>query len=123
MGHAEFLCWSKRIGNSNGKGKSNDKSEMRGSLHYAGHDEAVTCFGRDDGFWRGERTGNGKCTGKSRLRILLEEGFVGGDLLEGEGLHVGAGLVGVVPLDEPLEGGFEVEVRGPVEVGVGAGGV
>ncbi len=32
-------------------------------------------------------------------------------------------VVGAVPLDEPLEGGFEVEVRGPVEVGVGAAGV
>ena len=38
-------------------------------------------------------------------------------------MHVGAGLPGAVPLDEPVEGGFEVEVRGPAEVGVGAGGV
>ena len=54
---------------------------------------------------------------------LAPQGFVGLDLVEGEGVHVGAGLPGAVPLDEPLEGGFEVEAGGPVEVGVGAAGV
>ena len=54
---------------------------------------------------------------------LLNERFVGGDLFEGERLHVGLGLLGAVPADQPVEGGLEVETRGPGEVGAGAGGV
>jgi hypothetical protein len=38
-------------------------------------------------------------------------------------VHVGAGLPGTVPLDEPVEGGFEVEVRSPMKVVPGAAGV
>ena len=50
--------------------------------------------------------------------------MVARDLRVGEGLdRIGRGLPGAVPLDEPLEGGFEVEARGPVEVGAGAAGV
>jgi hypothetical protein len=30
------------------QGKDKSKSEMRGSLHCAAHDEAVSSFGRDD---------------------------------------------------------------------------
>jgi hypothetical protein len=38
-------------------------------------------------------------------------------------VHVGAGLPGAVPGDEPFEGGFEAEAGGPAEVGAGAAGV
>ncbi len=49
--------------------------------------------------------------------------FVGGDLVEGEAVHVGAGLPGFVPVDEPVEGGVELEARVPGELGAGAAGV
>jgi hypothetical protein len=42
-------------------GKDNSKGEMRGSLHSAAHDEAVSGFGRDDDYWVGlRRTSNDK---------------------------------------------------------------
>jgi molybdopterin converting factor subunit 1 len=35
------------------RGKGKVKDEMRGSLHYATHDETVSCSGRDDEvYWR-----------------------------------------------------------------------
>ena len=37
------------VGQRTGNGKG--KSEMRGSLHCAAHDKAVSCFGRDDEFF------------------------------------------------------------------------
>ena len=33
------------------KSTSNGKDEMPGFLHCAAHDEAVSCFGRNDGFF------------------------------------------------------------------------
>jgi hypothetical protein len=45
------------------------------------------------------------------------------DLVQGEGVHVGAGLPGAVPADEEFERLLEIELRGPSEVCVGAAGV
>src|ERR1700722_1659318 len=45
------------------------------------------------------------------------------DLVQGEDVHVGAGLPGAVPGDEEFERLLEIELRGPAEVGVGAAGV
>jgi hypothetical protein len=45
------------------------------------------------------------------------------DLVQGEGVHVGAGLPGAVPADEEFERLLEIELRGPAKVGVGAAGV
>jgi hypothetical protein len=57
-----------------GNAKGKDKSEMRGSLHCAAHDEAVSSFGRDDAVFD-RRKGNGKTTadhsgttGRQRLK-------------------------------------------------------
>jgi hypothetical protein len=43
------VLWSGSKRTDNG----NDKDEMRGSLHCAAHDETVSRFGRNDGFWFG----------------------------------------------------------------------
>src|ERR1039458_5742326 len=44
-------------------------------------------------------------------------------LAESEGVHIGSGLPCAIPLDEPLEGGFEAEAGFPAKVGAGAGGI
>ena len=55
----------------------------------------------------------------------MDELFVGGDLRECEVLHGFAvsGLRGLVPVDEPLERGFEAKVWSPAKIGVGFAGV
>jgi len=49
--------------------------------------------------------------------------FVGGDLGEGKGVHIFAGLPGLVPGYKPLQCGIETEARVPGEFGAGATGV
>jgi hypothetical protein len=58
---SRWFAWSAQqqilFGDDNKEGEGKDKSEMRGSLHCATHDEAVSRFGRDDAVfdvWRGK---------------------------------------------------------------------
>ncbi len=54
---------------------------------------------------------------------MVEQGFVVGDLFAGEAVHVLAGLVGLVPVNKPVEGVSEVEAGSPAEFGAGSAGV
>lgn len=54
---------------------------------------------------------------------VVEQGVVLLDLGKGEVVHIRAGLPCAAPADEEFEGLLQIELRGPVEVSVGAAGV